>query len=98
MDTVDEYGGVTKVGCVVDLVLEENAGDLVGNEAWCLDGRGAGEVEVSVEGASLNSEHEITLRAVSLISPHGDFSKVSICAPRFSILASPITLPHILIA
>jgi hypothetical protein len=59
VNAMDERECVAEVGCVVDLVLEEDAGDFVGHKARRLDGGAGEEVEVVVKGASLNCEHQV---------------------------------------
>lgn len=46
MDALDVLGVCTEVGCVVDLVLEEDPGDFVWGEVGGLDCVGAGVEEV----------------------------------------------------
>ena len=60
MDAMDEVRSVAKVGGVVDFVLENDTRDFVGEEAQRLRRVGSGEVEVGIEGARLDSEHEIS--------------------------------------
>ena len=96
MDSVDEMGFGTEVGCVVDFVFEEDACDFVGRETRGLNGRGGDEVEVGVESAGLDGEHEVACLMVNSIT---DILEIALCVvPRFSMLMSPVTLPHILIA
>lgn len=63
---VDEGRGVAEEGGVVDFVLEEDAGEVVGGVARGLDGGGGEEVDVGVEGAGLEGEHEVA-REVSVV-------------------------------
>jgi hypothetical protein len=60
VDAVDEFRGGAEVSRVVDFVLEEDACYFVGREAGRVDGIGVLEVEVRVEGAGLDCQHEVS--------------------------------------
>ena len=96
MDAMDEGRRVAEVGCVVDFVFEEDACYFVGDETRGLDGRGGDKVEVGVESAGLDGEHEVACLMVNSVT---GILEIALCVvPRFSMLMSPMTLPHILIA
>ena len=46
MDALNVFGIRTKIGCMVDLVFEEDSGDFVGDEVWWLDYVGVGVEKV----------------------------------------------------
>ena len=59
MDTLDVLDVGAKVGGVIDLVFEEDARDLVGDEGGRLDGAVAGVQEVGLQRAGRDGELEV---------------------------------------
>lgn len=60
MDAFDVLCVSAEVRRVVDLVLEQNAGDFVGDEVWWLDCVGGGVEEVVLEGADSDCELQVS--------------------------------------